>query len=142
MDLSRHSAPVVDMGDELMILKFPHFYFKEWKIDGLIGEARKHKGLILDLRGNGGGSEETLKYLLGGVFDKEIKIGDLVRRDERKPIVARAHGHAFAGKLLVLVDSASVSAAETLARVVQIEKRGVVLGDHSAGMVMESQCYG
>jgi len=142
MDLSRHGAPVVEMGDELMILKFPHFYFNEWKIDGLIGEARKHKALILDLRGNGGGSEATRRYLLGGVFDKEIKIGALVRRDERKPVVARTHGHAFAGKLLVLVDSGSVSAAELFARVVQIEKRGVVLGDSSAGRVMRAKFYG
>jgi len=141
-DLSRHGAPVVEMGDEVMILKFPHFYFNDWKIDGLIGEARKHKALILDLRGNSGGNVETLQYLLGGVFDKEIKIGDLVRRDERKPIVAKTHGHAFAGKLVVLVDSGSASAAEVFARVVQIEKRGVVFGDSSAGMVMRAKFYG
>jgi C-terminal processing protease CtpA/Prc len=84
MDWSRQMLPrVVEMGDELMILKFPHFHFNELKIDALIGKARKHKALILDLRGNGGGSEETLQYLLGGVFDKEIKIGDRVGRDER-----------------------------------------------------------
>jgi carboxyl-terminal processing protease len=142
-DKSRESLPrVIEMGDELMILKFPRFYFNEMKIDSLIGKARKHKALILDLRGNGGGSVETLKYLLGGVFDKEIKLGDLVRRDERKPIVARRHGHAFAGKLLVLVDSGSLSAAELFARVVQIEKRGIVLGDSSAGMVMEAEFHG
>ncbi len=143
MDLSSLSRDrVVEMGDELVILKFPHFHFNELRIDSLIGKARKHRALILDLRGNGGGSEETLQYLLGGVFDKEIKIGDLVRRDERKPIVARKHGHAFAGKLLVLVDSGSVSAAELFARVVQIEKRGVVLGDSSAGRVMRAKFYG
>jgi C-terminal processing protease CtpA/Prc len=143
MDWSRQMLPrVVEMGDELMILKFPHFHFNELKIDVLIGKARKHKALILDLRGNGGGSEETLQYLLGGVFDKEIKIGDRVGRDERKPIVARKHGHAFAGKLLVLVDSSSVSAAEVFARVVQIEKRGAVLGDSSAGRVMRAKFYG
>ncbi len=140
-DLSRHGAPVVEMGDELMILKFPHFYFNDRKIDGLISEARKHKALILDLRGNGGGSEDTLKYLLGGVFDKEIKLCDLVRRDERKPIMVRTHGHAFEGKLLVLVDSGSMSAAELFARVVQIEKRGVVLGDSSAGSVMRAKFF-
>src|ERR1035438_5358552 len=69
MDWARESdARVVEMGDELMILKFPHFFFNESKIDSLIGKARKHKALILDLRGNGGGSVETLKYLLVRVF--------------------------------------------------------------------------
>ena len=142
MDLVGMSAPrVVETGDELMILKFPHFYFDERKIDSLIGKARKHKALILDLRGNVGGSEDTLKYLLGGVFDKEITLGDLVRRDERKPIMVRTHGRTFEGKLLVLVDSGSMSAAELFARVVQIEKRGVVLGDSSAGRVMRAKFY-
>jgi carboxyl-terminal processing protease len=143
MDLYRQMLPrVVEMGDELMILKFPHFFFDESKIDSLIGKARKHKALIVDLRGNGGGSIDTLKYFLGRVFDKEIKIGDRATRDERKPLVIRTHGHCFAGKVLVLVDSASVSASEVFARVVQIEKRGSVLGDSSAGMVMEAQFYG
>src|SRR3984957_9599906 len=93
--LRERDTRVVEMGDELVILRFPHFFFKESKIDGLIGKARKHKALILDLRENSGGSEETLKYLLGGVFGKEIKIGDLVHRDERKPIVSRTRGRAF-----------------------------------------------
>lgn len=143
MDWSRvRSTRVVEMGDALMILKFPHFFVNESKIDDLIGKARKHKALVVDMRGNGGGSVDTLKFLLAGVFDKEIKIADRVSRDERKAMVARKHGRCFEGKLLVLVDSRSASGSELFARVVQIEKRGVVLGDHSAGMVMESQYHG
>jgi C-terminal processing protease CtpA/Prc len=42
----------------------------------MIGRARKYPNLIIDLRGNPGGSVDTLKYLVGGVFDKEIKIAD------------------------------------------------------------------
>jgi carboxyl-terminal processing protease len=133
-----------EMGDELMILKFPQFSFSESEVDAMIGAVRKHKALILDLRGNPGGSVETLKYLVNGVFEEETKIGDQVGRekDTNKPMIAKVHGHNhFTGKLIVLVDSKSASAAELFARVVQIEKRGVVLGDHTSGSVMESKRY-
>ena len=134
-------ARFAELSDDVGILKFPEFDFTESEIEGMVGKARKHKALILDLRGNPGGSVETLKYLIGGCFEKEIKIGDRIGRSEQKPMVAKLHGHPFTGKLVVLVDSKSASAAELFARVVQIEKRGTVLGDLSSGSVMEAKHY-
>ncbi len=134
-------ARLVEMGDELMILKFPSFFFTAGEIDSIIGKARKHKALIIDLRGNGGGAVDTLQFLLGGLFDKEVKIGDRVGRDDHKPVVTKPGKSRFDGKLVVLVDSRSASASELFARVVQIEKRGTVLGDLSSGSVMEAKHY-
>ncbi|HYK89710.1 MAG TPA: S41 family peptidase, partial [Acidobacteriota bacterium] len=123
------------------ILKFPGFFFSESEIDVMIGKARKHKVLVLDLRGNPGGSVDDLKYLIAGCFEKDTKIGDRIGRSEHTPLIAKAHGHSFTGNLVVLVDSKSASAAELFARVVQIEKRGTVLGDRSSGSVMEARRY-
>ncbi|MGB8011046.1 MAG: S41 family peptidase [Terriglobales bacterium] len=134
-------AQFVELGDEVGILKFPGFFFDATKIDDMIGKARKHKALILDLRGNPGGSIETLKYLIAGCFEKEVKVYDRVGRSEHKPLVAKSHSHPFTGKLVVLVDSKSASAAELFARVVQLEKRGTVIGDRSSGSVMEAKRY-
>ena len=63
-------------------------------------------------------------------------------RKESKPMLAKTHGDSgFKGRLFVLVDSDSGSASEVLARVVQLEKRGTVLGDRTAGKVMRSRLY-
>ena len=130
------------VGDDVLVARLPRFFFDQSEVDGLIDKARKYQGLILDLRDNPGGAIDTLKYLFGGVFDHEVKIGDHKGRKDRKPEVAKPRGrNVFGGKLIVLVDSQSASAAEIFARVVQIEKRGAVIGDCSSGSVMESKHY-
>ena len=128
-----------EYGDDLLVLKVPKFQFSLSDVESMVGKARKHKNLIVDLRGNPGGEVETLKYILGGVFDKEVKIADRVGRKASKPEVAKAGRNPFPSKLVVLVDSRSASAAELFARVVQIEKRGTVLDDHTSGSVMEAR---
>jgi C-terminal processing protease CtpA/Prc len=137
--LNRHRY--FEMGDTL-IWNMPNFSLEDDKVGDLINNARKRKALILDLRGNGGGAEKALQFLLGSLFDHDVKIADIKRRKEAKPIVAKTRGRdAFTGKLVVLIDSRTGSAAELLARVVQIEKRGTVIGDQSAGAVMRSKGY-
>ena len=112
------------------------------QVRDMIDKVKKHKTLILDLRGNGGGYEETLLALIGSVFDHDVKVGDLTRRKEKKEMMAKSRrNEAFAGKILVLIDSESGSASELFARVVQLEKRGTVIGDRSAGAVMRSRFY-
>jgi carboxyl-terminal processing protease len=134
-------AHEVRVGSDLVILKLPYFASSNAEIAGMIGRARDRKSLILDLRGNPGGSADTLKYLVGALFDRDVKIADRVMRKDTKPFEAKPQHSVFTGKLIVLIDSESASASELLARVVQLEKRGIVLGDHSAGSVMEAKYY-
>jgi carboxyl-terminal processing protease len=130
-----------DYGEPLMVLKVPEFFFSRLDVENMIGRGRKHPNLIIDLRGNPGGSIDTLKDLLGGVFDKDVKIADRVRRKDTKPEIAKPLRNPFMGKLIVLVDARSASASELFARIVQIEKRGIVVGDRTSGSVMESLHY-
>ena len=130
----------VAVGD-VEIDKIPEFSFEETEVEKILGRANGYPSLILDLRGNPGGEVDLLRHLLGGLFDHEVKIGDRVGRKDQKPEMAKTHGARFKGKLAVLVDSGSASAAELLARVVQIEKRGTVIGDRSSGSVMEAKLF-
>jgi C-terminal processing protease CtpA/Prc len=128
-----------EIGDEVFIWKMPVFGDPD-KIDSMMDRVGRHKALILDLRGNSGGAEETLLRLVGRVFDKEVAVGTLKRRKESKELVSKTRGkNAYQGKVVVLVDSDSASAAELFARLVQIEKRGVVIGDRTAGAVMRGK---
>ncbi len=125
-----------------MIWKVPQFDMSDDEVDRLFGIARKHPALILDLRGNPGGLVVTLERMVANVFDHDVKIADRIGRKELKPQLAKTRGgSAFAGQVIVLVDSRSASAAELFARVIQLEKRGGVVGDVSSGSVMESRGY-
>jgi len=138
--LNRHRY--IEMGDELFIWKMPHFDLAEAEVDDMMSKVRKHKALILDLRGNGGGYVTTLERLAGHFFDHDVKIADRKGRKEMKPQLAKTRGNdVFKGQLIVLLDSRSASASEIFARLVQLEHRGTVLGDRSAGAVMESRQY-
>jgi carboxyl-terminal processing protease len=138
--MRRHRT--LELTDDVLIWKMPEFDLAESQVDEIIDKARKRKALILDMRGNPGGLVLTLKRLVGDLFDHDIKIADLKGRKELKPMVGKSRGdRAFRGTLIVLVDSESASGAEILARVVQLEKRGTVIGDRTAGAVMQSESF-
>lgn len=138
--MSRHRY--YEVGDDVMIWRMTSFNLDDQDVDKLMSKAKRRKALILDLRGNPGGAVSALQRLVGNVFDRDVKIADLKGRKEMKPMVAKTRGdQAFKGQLIVLIDSESGSAAEIFARVVQLEKRGTVLGDRTAGAVMQSRSY-
>jgi C-terminal processing protease CtpA/Prc len=127
---------------ELFVWKMPQFDLGKLEVDDMMDKVKKRKTLVLDLRGNGGGYVDTLLRLVGNFFDHDVKVGDLKTRKEEKPMVAKTRGkEPFSGKLIVLIDSQSASAAELFARVTQLEKRGTVIGDRSSGAVMRSRHY-
>ncbi|HEX5731636.1 MAG TPA: S41 family peptidase [Blastocatellia bacterium] len=130
-----------EMEGGAFIWKMPAFDLSEKGIDDIMGKIVKGKSLVLDLRGNGGGYLLTLQRLLGYFADRDIKIGDEKSRKETKPVIAKARDRVFKGKLVILVDSESGSAAELFARVAQLEKLGTVIGDRTPGKVMVSKPF-
>jgi len=130
-----------ELGD-VMIWKMPTFLVENSDIDKLFSIARRHSTLILDLRGNPGGLIDAMRRMASYLFDHDVTIADEVTRKDRSKIIAKTRGAgAYAGKVIVLIDSGSASSAELLARVVQLEKRGLVIGDRSSGDVMETRYF-
>ncbi len=94
-------------------------------------KAENVKGLILDLRNNGGGSlQEVID--MAGLF---IESGPIVQVKSRgrQPYVLRDENREiqYEGPLVILVNSFSASASEILAAAIQDYGRGVVIGGTS-----------
>lgn len=131
---------------DTVIWKLVTFSIEPDQIDNLMQTKVRGSGnLILDLRGNGGGYVKSLEMLAGHFFDHDIVIAERKGRPEKKkenePSKLKGRKDFFQGKLIVLIDHRSGSASEIFARLIQLEKRGIVLGDTSAGAVMQSQPY-
>jgi carboxyl-terminal processing protease len=127
-----------DLSDDVIICKLPEFFLNDGEVDEMMKRIRTRKVLILDLRRNPGGRVDTEQRVLSYFFDHDVKIGDEKGRKKTTTRFTKTRGaeKTFTGKLFVLVDSKSTSAAEVFARVMQLEKRGVVVGDRTGGAVM------
>lgn len=124
------------------IWRMPRFNLADDKVDKAVEIIKKRPAVIIDMRNNPGGYVATLQRLLGSLFDHDIQIGTLKQRKESKPLIAKSRGNkAYTGKIIVLVNSESASCAEIFSRVIQLEKRGTVIGDNTSGKVMISRRY-
>lgn len=96
-------------------------------------EEQHIDGLLIDLRGNGGGSlSEALE--LSGLF---IESGPIVQtKDANGRIEINGDpdpGIAYGGPLAVLVDRNSASASEIFAGAIQDYRRGIIIGEPTFG---------
>ncbi len=127
---------------EVMIWKMPQWDLGNRQVENMMDKVRKSNALVLDLRGNVGGAVSMLERFTGYFFEQDVKIADLKGRKKMKPMMAKTRGkRVFRGKLVVLVDSESGSASELFTRVIQLNDRGFVIGDRTAGAVMQSRHF-
>lgn len=124
------------VADSILVWQMGSFV-SESQVDHGIRRAAHAKVMILDLRGNPGGLVRALNRLVSRVFDRPVTVAVVRRRRGTETDVAKPDD-PFQGRLMVLVDGASASASEVFARVVQLEARGVVVGDRTPGLVMQS----
>jgi len=109
-------------------------------IDRAVRRAQDFKALVLDLRGDPGGLVSTLLRLAGDLVGADT-FGVRRERAKTEPLRTRTGGPRFTGTVVAVVDAQSASSAEVLAYLLQMRKRGTVVGDRTAGAVMESKGY-
>ena len=89
--------------------------------------------LIIDLRGNGGGSLSEVVSLTGLFIDKGpvVQINDTTGRTDI--LKDEDAGVVYNGPMAVLIDSGSASASEIFAGAIQDYQRGVIIGETTFG---------
>ena len=100
-------------------------------------ETLKKQGmndLILDLQGNGGGYLQAAVDISNEFLqDRDLIVYTEGRRTPRQEYRAKGSGSMLTGKLIVLVDELTASAAEIVTGAIQDQDRGEVVGRRSFG---------
>ena len=104
--------------------------------------------IVLNLRGNPGGSQRSLSRILGFFFTERFQFGstgalDLESRISQifgfAPTRTRSFRDPWTGALAVVQSNLSASAAEIFAAAIQDCDRGAIVGQQSAGAVVGAQ---
>ncbi len=90
------------------------------------------KGLILDLRGNGGGLLENAIVIADMFMDKGVIVYTVDRMGERESITA-SRGIIWNKPVVMLVNGASASASEILAGALRDNNIATLVGTHTFG---------
>jgi carboxyl-terminal processing protease len=132
----------VDVVNRIVVSRPNAFYgYNSW-IDDLVDRASSREAMVIDLRGNHGGSASALLRLIGQFYENDVTVATEKLRNETRQMIAKGAGKDhYPGALVVLVDAESTSASEIFARTVQLTNRGKVIGDRTGGAVRGSVGY-
>lgn len=125
-------------------------HFTNWflpvqgKIDAAVDAMRGCDGIVIDLRGNGGGAGAMVMGTAGHFFDERTELGLSRMRGgtvvynalPRKVNAAGERVEPFAGPVAILVDETTGSASEMFAGGMQATGRARVFGETSAGAAL------
>jgi carboxyl-terminal processing protease len=91
-------------------------------------------GLVIDLRGNGGGEGRVVREITGSFFTRETHTGSMrARAGPPEKSYARPAPDPYRGAVVILVDEESASASETFTAFMQEVGRARVVGRPTAG---------
>lgn len=123
-------------GEKIGVIEIPSFYNAlhedvKKEIESL--QAQDVKGMIIDLRGNGGGSLPE-SILLSGLFIEKGPVVQVRYSEGRVKVDKDTDGKVFYdGPLTVLVDRYSASASEIFAAAMQDYNRALIIGEQTFG---------
>ncbi len=113
-----------------------------------IDKMKDAPGMIVDLRGNGGGSSAMAQQLAAKFLNEKQKLGRLLTRTgkpvslffvdlfEMEPEFKGDKEKAYDKPLVILTNEGTASAAEIFSGALQTLKRATIIGQHSCGCLL------
>lgn len=137
-------SAILENKNKIGYIYLPSFYtdFTRTGARGCSNDMRKEieklkkqnvKGIIIDLRDNGGGSLQEVVMMAGLFFPKGPVVQVQGKNNMRNVMEDRAPDVVWDGPLTIMVNHNSASASEILAAAIQDYKRGVIIGTQSFG---------
>ena len=133
------SSLIIDDKESFGLIELPKFYinFQDYNQRNAATDVKKEleqlkqknvKGIILDLRNNGGGSLKTVVEM-AGYFIKEGPVVQVKSTGGKKEVLKDTDPSiVWDGPLVILVNEFSASASEIIAAALQDYKRAIILG--------------
>ncbi|MBC2607656.1 S41 family peptidase [Pelagicoccus albus] len=129
------------LNEDVAIIKIQSFHYKFYKanrVNRFFRQARKAKAIIIDLRNNRGGLSINSRHLASKISRQKETFARIYNdRSKRSKSGKSTHPLPFSrpykGKVVVLVDSTSASAADIFPAFVSESGRGTVIGQRTSG---------
>lgn len=106
------------------------------KFCAAVSQFKNKKALIIDMRGNTGGNFGALFGIISLLIDKGFIIGAEINKFGKEPRFVPPQIKNFKGKLVVLIDAQSYSAAEVFAAGLKENNRATIIGETTGGSAL------
>jgi len=135
--------------DEIYYLKFDSFprlnKVFEKEIDDLMSSLVNSKSIIIDLRDNTGGSDETVNHIIGYFFKEKKKLATSYQWNKSPKEIwttPKAQSQKLSNvKLIILTSQSTFSAAEIFTQRLQRHARAIVIGEQTPGAAHRTATY-
>jgi carboxyl-terminal processing protease len=125
---------------------FGYIKFDQWqptadeRFNAELGKLADTPGLVIDLRGNGGGLTNVLLNIASNFFASPTYTGGFRRRDGTLDrYTTHAPAHLYKQPVVILIDERSASASETFSIFMQESGRAFVIGRQSNGALLNTR---
>jgi len=105
-------------------------------IERALKSMRDCDGVVIDLRGNSGGSGLMAQAIASQFFREKTSLGIQRMRTRDQPLTVRKKPKAFEGPLAILTDETTGSCSEVFSGGMQALGRAVVFGERTAGSAL------